>query len=248
VAQGDGEESMNDILRVDRLSQRFGGLHALKEVSFDVIEGEILGIIGPNGAGKSTLFNAIVGVVPPVSGHVWFKDEDLVGVPPHEVMAKGVAKTSQSVQVFDEMTVLDNVAVAALLANDTIKSAREAARGELEFWGLQSYADVAAQDLTLAQRSTLELARAMMLHPAVLLVDEVMAGLNEVEVDQMLDRMMQANRERSVTLIVIEHNMRALMRISHRILALDYGAVIALGEPAEVSKNQRVVDAYLGVE
>lgn len=239
---------MNAILRIDGLTQRFGGLQALKGVTFDVEEKEILGIIGPNGAGKSTLFNAMVGVVPPVSGHVWFRDEDLVGSRVHEVMAKGVAKTSQSVQVFGEMTVLDNVAVAALLAHDSLKSARIAAREELDFWGLGSYAETLAQDITLAQRSTLELARAIMLQPAVLLIDEVMAGLNEVEVDQMLARMTRVNEERGVTLMVIEHNMRALMKISYRILALDYGAMIALDSPGAVSKDQRVIDAYLGVE
>lgn len=239
---------MSAIVSISALSQRFGGLHALKDVTFDIVENEILGIIGPNGAGKSTLFNAIVGVVPPVSGHVHFQGIDLVGLPVHEVMAKGVAKTSQSVQVFGEMTVLDNVAVAALISQESLKAARLAAREELEFWGLGAFAEVEAQDITLAQRSTLELARAMMLKPAVLLVDEVMAGLNEVEVDQMLDRMISTNTERGVTLVVIEHNMRALMRVSHRILALDYGAVIALDLPDAVSKNQRVIDAYLGVE
>ena len=239
---------MSSILRIAGLSQRFGGLHALKDVTFDLIENEILGIIGPNGAGKSTLFNAIVGVVPPVAGEVWFRDENLIGLPVHEVMAKGVAKTSQSVQVFGEMTVLDNVAVAALLRHDSMKAARAAAAEELDFWGLGAFAGTLAQDITLAQRSTLELARAMMLHPAVLLVDEVMAGLNEVEVDQMLDRMISVNAQRAVTLVVIEHNMRALMKVSHRILALDYGAVIALDLPAAVSKNQRVIEAYLGVE
>jgi branched-chain amino acid transport system ATP-binding protein len=239
---------MNSIVSISLLSQRFGGLHALKEVSFDIVENEILGIIGPNGAGKSTLFNAIVGLVPPSSGSVRFRDTELVGLPVHEVMAKGVAKTSQSVQVFGEMTVLDNVTVAALISESSLKTARAAAREELEFWGLGAFADVEAQDITLAQRSTLELARAMMLKPSVLLVDEVMAGLNEIEVDQMLDRMTSTNIERGVTLVVIEHNMRALMRVSHRILALDYGAVIALDLPDAVSKNQQVVDAYLGVE
>lgn len=239
---------MTGILRLESVEQRFGGLHALKDVSFEVIEGEILGIIGPNGAGKSTLFNAIVGVVPPVSGHVWFRDQDLVGIPVHETVAIGVAKTSQTVQVFSEMSVIDNVAVAALRQHRQIEDARAAALTELEFWGLAHHGYASAQDLTLAQRSTLELARAMVLQPTVLLIDEVMAGLNEIEVNQMLDRMELANETRGVTLVVIEHNMRALMRISHRILALDYGQVIGLDVPEVVSKNQRVIDAYLGVE
>jgi branched-chain amino acid transport system ATP-binding protein len=238
---------MSSVLRLEAVHQRFGGLHALKNVSFDVEEGEILGIIGPNGAGKSTLFNAIVGVVPPISGHVWFQDRDLVGMPVNRVVASGVAKTSQTVQVFGEMTVLDNVAVAALTTGRSLTQAREAAREVLDTWGLGNRADVLAQDLTLAQRATLELARALVLEPTVLLVDEVMAGLNEVEVDAMLDRFVLAN-ERGLTLVVIEHNMRALMRISHRILGLDYGEVIALGSPQAVSTDPRVVEAYLGVD
>lgn len=239
---------MTSILRVAGLQQRFGGLKALQDVSFDIEQGEVLGVIGPNGAGKSTLFNAIVGVVPPVAGHVWFKDTDLVGLPPHKVVAAGVAKTSQTVQIFSEMTALDNVSVAALGKQSSLGEAREHAHRELEFWGLDAFADRLAQDLTLAQRSTLELARAMSLEPEVLLVDEVMAGLNEVEVDEMLNRMTVANTERSTTLVIIEHNMRALMTVSHRILALDYGQVIALDKPEVVSKHPRVIDAYLGVE
>jgi branched-chain amino acid transport system ATP-binding protein len=238
---------MSTVLRLENIQQRFGGLHALKGVTCDVEEGEILGIIGPNGAGKSTLFNAIVGVVPPISGHVWFEGHDLVGMPVHKVVSTGVAKTSQTVQVFGEMTVLDNVAVAALAAGGTLLQAREAAQEVLGVWGLGDRADALAQDLTLAQRATLELARAVVLRPKVLLVDEVMAGLNEVEVDAMLDRFVLAN-EQGLTLVVIEHNMRALMRISHRILGLDYGEVIALGSPEKVSTDPRVVEAYLGVD
>ncbi len=238
---------MTAILRLESVEQRFGGLHALKAVSFDVHEGEILGVIGPNGAGKSTLFNAIVGVVPPRSGHVWFRDVDLVGLPVHSVVARGLAKTSQTVQIFSEMTALDNVAVAALTRHHALSEARVAAREELAFWGLGAHEKTIARDLTQAQRSTLELARALSLQPTVLLVDEVMAGLNEPEVDQMLERFVRANTERGMTLIVIEHNMRALMKISHRILALDYGKVIALDAPQVVSTHPRVVEAYLGV-
>jgi branched-chain amino acid transport system ATP-binding protein len=238
---------VSGVLRLDAVEQRFGGLHALKSVNFEVEEGEVLGVIGPNGAGKSTLFNAIVGVVPPVSGHVWFRDEDLVGLPVHQVVAKGVAKTSQTVQIFGEMTALDNVAVAALTRHRRLSDAREVALNELEFWGLAAHAGTLAQDLTLAQRSTLELARALSLQPTILLVDEVMAGLNELEVDQMLERFGRANSQRGVTLVVIEHNMRALMKISHRILALDYGEIIALDVPETVSTHPRVVEAYLGV-
>ena len=189
----------------------------------------------------------MVGVVPPVSGHVWFRDDDLVGLPVHQVVARGVAKTSQTVQIFGEMTALDNVAVAALTRHRRLSEAREVALNELEFWGLAAHAGNLAQDLTLAQRSTLELARALSLQPTILLVDEVMAGLNELEVDQMLERFGRANSQRGVTLVVIEHNMRALMKISDRILALDYGEIIALDLPEKVSTHPRVVEAYLRV-
>ncbi|CAM5198984.1 ABC transporter ATP-binding protein OS=Castellaniella sp OX=1955812 GN=EPN31_01100 PE=4 SV=1 [Castellaniella denitrificans] len=236
------------ILKVENVDQRFAGLHALKSVSFELVEGEILGIIGPNGAGKSTLFNAIIGTVPPVSGAIHFEGKNVVGWPTHRIAALGIAKTSQTVQVFDEMTALDNVAVAALLSTASVAAARAAAREELEFWGLQGHAGTLAQDLPLAQRSLLELARAMMLRPRILMVDEVMAGLNEIEVDDILDRLMRVNKERGVSLMVIEHNMRALMKISSQILALDYGAVLTLGKPEEVSRHKRVIEAYLGVE
>lgn len=236
------------ILKLDGVDQHFAGLHALKTVSFELIEGEILGIIGPNGAGKSTLFNAIVGIVPPVSGDIWFKGQNLFHMPTHRVAELGVAKTSQTVQVFDEMTARDNVAVAALLRVNSVAAARAAAEEELEFWGLEGLADTQAQDLTLAQRSLLELARAMMLHPKVLLVDEVMAGLNEIEVNDILNRLMRVNKDRGVSLMVIEHNMRALMKISSQILALDYGAVLTVGKPEDVSRHPRVIEAYLGAE
>jgi branched-chain amino acid transport system ATP-binding protein len=145
------------------------------------------------------------------------------------------------------MSALDNVTVASLSKHSSLTDARQHAHRELEFWGLDDFAGRLAQDLTLAQRSTLELARAMSLEPDVLLVDEVMAGLNEVEVDEMLNRMTIANQDRSTTLVIIEHNMRAIMTISHRILALEYGELIALDKPEVVSKHPKVIEAYLGV-
>lgn len=234
------------VLRVTGLEQRFGGLRALQSVTFDLFRGEILGVIGPNGAGKSTLFNTLIGLTPAQAGHAWLDGVDLVNLRAADVISRGLVKTSQTVQVFSEMSVLDNVAVAALRSTQSLHRARSAAREELEFWGLVDQAHILAQNITLAQRATLELARASILEPEVLLVDEVMAGLNEVEVDAMTDRLVVVNREREVTLVVIEHNMRALMKLSHRILCLDYGEVIAVGAPGDVSRDKRVIEAYLG--
>lgn len=240
--QGDGEVA----LRVVSLEQRFGGLRALQAVTFDLYRKEILGVIGPNGAGKSTLFNTLIGLTPAQSGHAWLGNVDLVNLPAAQVINRGLVKTSQTVQVFSEMSVLDNVAVAALRNASSLHRARDTAREELEFWGLAEQADSLAQNITLAQRATLELARASILAPEILLVDEVMAGLNEVDVDAMTDRLITVNQKRGTTLVVIEHNMRALMKLSHRILCLDYGEVIAVGAPSDVSRDKRVIEAYLG--
>jgi branched-chain amino acid transport system ATP-binding protein len=211
-------------------------------------KGEILGIIGPNGAGKSTLFNAIVMLVPPTSGRIHLDGQDLVRRKVHEVVQLGVGKTSQTVQIFGEMTVLQNATFGSLLHERHTHSAREAAMEELRFMDLAGYADLPAADLTLAQRATLELTRVLAVRPRVSLVDEVMAGLDELEVNQMLDRLTRINQERGITVLASEHTMRAIMHISHRILVPDYGQVIALGDPVSVSRDQRVVDAYLGVE
>lgn len=235
------------LLEVRSISQRFGGLMALREVSLDVDEGEIVGIIGPNGAGKSTLFNAIVGLVAPTSGRVFFAGDDITGMPSHAVVAKGLIKTSQTAQVFGDMTVIENVLVGAMLHTPNLREARAEAMNDLRFLGLAPHASRPAQELTLANRAYLELARALATRPRLLMVDELMAGLTEIEVNQTLDALRSINQERGITLMVIEHNMQAIMQLSHRVIAMEQGAIVAQGDGLTVSRDPRVIEAYLGV-
>ncbi|MGO1834121.1 Branched-chain amino acid transport ATP-binding protein LivG (TC 3.A.1.4.1) [Actinomycetales bacterium JB111] len=237
---------MSAILSVTGIDQQFGGLHALKNVTFDVEEKEILGVIGPNGAGKSTLFNALVNVTPPLAGRVLLGGTDISDMRTHEIGQAGLVKTSQTVQVFGEMSVLDNVSIATFNRTTSLAESRDMAEEILEYWGMTHAMHRPADGLTLAQRSTLELARATALDPKVMLIDEVMAGLNAAEVDLMLDRLRRLNAEKGTTLVIIEHNMKAIMGISDRILALEYGELVALDDPISVSRNPRVVEAYLG--
>ncbi|MDE2571672.1 MAG: ABC transporter ATP-binding protein [bacterium] len=234
------------LLVVDNVTRTFGGVRALDGVSLEIREGEIVSIIGPNGAGKTTLFNIVSGVLRPTSGDVRFMDRSIVGWSPQRIAAAGIARTYQIARPFVRLSVLDNVAVGALTHERTLERARAAAREVLEMTGLAPYADRPASDLTITQRKRLEAARALALRPKLLLLDEVMAGLTPTEIDAMAVFIEQL-RERGIAAIGgVEHVMRVVMKISHRIVVLDFGKTIADGTPAEIAADPRVGEAYFG--
>lgn len=235
---------MKRLVKVTDVSVQFGGLKALNNVNLDLFQGEIVGLIGPNGAGKSTLFNTVMGLIKPSTGEIYLEDHRIDGRRPHFITKLGMTKTFQNVSLFPDMDVLDNVMVAALSHAD-MDAARVVATEALERLGLSAIAHCAIDDLTFPQRALVEVARAIATNAKVILLDEVMAALNHSEMDQVI-QVLESLREEGMTLFVVEHHMKAIMRLCNRIVVLNFGAVIASGTPEEVVNNPKVVEAYLG--
>lgn len=233
------------IIEINNVSKHFGGLKAVDQVSLNIEKGQIFGLIGPNGAGKSTLFNCVAGAYPPTLGKVIYKGEDITGMKPWNVCKKKIARTFQVVKPFQSKTVLYNVMVGAYVRSAKPSEVRDMALATLDELKMTSKKDILAKNLTIADRKRLEIARALATDPEVLLMDESMAGLRPNEVDDML-KLIRQIRDRGVTIFMIEHIMRAIMSLSDRIAVIHFGKLIMEGTPAEVSKDERVIKAYLG--
>jgi branched-chain amino acid transport system ATP-binding protein len=236
---------MADALVIRGLSKRFGGLRAVQDVSFTVRENETVALIGPNGAGKTTSFNLITGFHRPDSGSVLAYGREIVGLKPHDICVHGLARTFQVAKPFGAMTVLDNVMTGAFLRDSNAAVARDRAREVIEFVGLSAKQQTAARDLTTIDQRRLEMARALATQPRLLLLDEVMAGLNPSEIDSAVALVGRLS-QRGLTIVIVEHVMRAIMAVARHIVVLDHGQKIAEGAPKQIVENPEVIRAYLG--
>jgi branched-chain amino acid transport system ATP-binding protein len=235
------------VLTLESVTKRFGGLTAVRAVSLEVRRGDLLGIIGPNGAGKTTLFNVIAGYYRPEEGRILFEGRDVTGLPAHAISRLGLTRTFQIVKPFGNLSVADNVMIGALTRLPRVRDARVEAERVIALCGLGPHAAARARALPIGLRKRLEVARALATRPRLLLLDEVMAGLNPSELTGIIDLVRRVHAE-GVTLIVIEHVMAAMMRLAQRIVMLHHGEKIAEGTPEEIAHDRRVIDAYLGDE
>jgi branched-chain amino acid transport system ATP-binding protein len=232
------------LLQVTGLGKTFGGLRALSDVTITINQGEIVGVIGPNGAGKTTLFSNLVGLHRPTAGKIVFDGKNIIGLKPHLIAAAGMVKTFQNVALFLEETVLDNVLIGGLMRHD-IPHARALAMSCLERVGMAAISGKIAKDLSFPERARVEVARALCTEPKLLLLDEAMAALDHAEMDAFMT-LVRTLRSEGLTIVIIEHHMRAIMALCDRIIALNFGKVIAEGTPSEVAGHPEVIAAYLG--
>lgn len=241
------DTAMTILLQVEGLTKLFGGLSALVDISFELPEGQILGLIGPNGAGKTTLFNVVNGVYPPTRGKVIFKGKDVTNAKTYQMAKMGLARTHQIVKPLNELSVLENVVVGACFGsqNFSLSKATPIAEEVLEFVNLADRTHQLAAALNIAQKKRLELARALAAKPELLFLDEVLAGLNQSEISDMVDTVKKI-RDQGITIIMIEHVMEAVMNVSDHMIVINFGAQIAEGTPEEIQNNPAVIEAYLG--
>ncbi len=236
------------LLQVEKIVKSFGGLMALCEVNFEILEGEIFGVIGPNGSGKTTLFNVVTGFLKANSGKITFMGKNITALPPHQICRQGIARIFQIVKPFPQLTTLQNVMVGRTYGKNpapNMRKAKDEVAEILNFVGLGSKIEVPASQLTMADRKRLELARALAAHPQLLLLDELMAGLNLAETETAMD-LVKKIRDSGITVIMVEHIMKAVLGVCDRVIVLNAGEKIAEGPPKEVVKNQLVIEAYLG--
>ncbi|WP_457563088.1 ABC transporter ATP-binding protein [Caminibacter pacificus] len=249
------------MLKVDKVTKQFGGVVAIKDVSFEVKPLEIFALVGPNGAGKTTLFNIITGVLEPTSGKIYFKDEDITGLSPVKIVEKGIARTFQNIRLFSSLTVLENLLIGfhnhieynffeSLFRLPRFfkqeKIHKEKAMEILKFLGIEQYADYNAKALSYGNQRKVEIARALATEPDLLLLDEPAAGMNPKETDELADTVFKLRSEMEKTILFIEHDMKFVQKIADRVMVLDYGKTIFEGKPADMMKDETVIKAYLG--